>query len=266
MPELPDVEVFRQYLDATSLHQEIGEAEVRDRRLLEDVTADALEAALEGSSLEETRRHGKHLFVRPSGGRWLRLHFGMTGELEYRKASSSRPPEHTALMLRFENGYRLAYVNMRRLGHIGLVEEPDAFIREKGLGPDALDPELGPDGFRELLQGRRGTIKGALMDQSLLAGVGNVYADEALFRARIHPASTVSELDAGALGRLHGALLGVLRSAIRARVEADRFPDSFLLPDREDGAPCPHCGSPLEKIAVSGRPTYLCPEEQARPA
>lgn len=259
MPELPDVEVFRERLESTSLNREIRTVSVDADRVLKDVSERTLRSRLKGGALTSTRRHGKHLFARIRGDGWLRLHFGMTGEL-VPYGEGDEPPGHVRLRLDFAGGDRLAYRNVRKLGEIGLVEDPDGFVEEKGLGPDALD--LDREGFRRRLDGRRGAIKSTLMNQEVVAGIGNVYADEILFRARIHPETPIGELDDGALRRLHRAVGDVLQAAIDARVTD--FPRSFLLPDREEGAPCPRCGTPLEKIRVSGRPTYFCPEDQGK--
>jgi formamidopyrimidine-DNA glycosylase len=213
--------------------------------------------------LESTRRHGKHLFVRVSGDGWLRLHFGMTGEVRYFKDHGDAP-EHTRLRLDFGGGYTLAYRNTRKLGEIGLVDDPDEFVREQGLGPDALSDDLGLRRFRELLENRRGTLKGTLMNQEVLAGIGNVYADEILFRAGLHPEARADRLRDDSVKKVHRSMRAVLKAAIDARVEAERFPRSFLLPDREEGAPCPRCGRGLRKTEVSGRATYYCPRDQRR--
>lgn len=260
MPELPDVQVFREHLDATALHRTVATTRVRDESLLDGVSAAALARRLKGRELTETRRHGKHLFVRAGDDGWLRLHFGMTGELQFSEPGGE--PDHTALLLEFADGGRLAYVNVRRLGEIGWADDDDAFVAERNLGPDALADGFGPAAFREALAGKTGTVKGALMDQSSIAGVGNVYADETLFQAGIHPETPVDQLDDDALGDLHRTLVRVLERAIDARVE--EFPDDFLVPRREEGAECPKCGGEIVRASVAGRPTYWCADHQAR--
>jgi formamidopyrimidine-DNA glycosylase len=187
MPELPDVQVFREYLDATALHQRIDDVTVSGAgELLHDVSARTLRDRLKGRSLAGTRRRGKHLFAKLSGNGWLRLHFGMTGELAYFKRRREAP-DHVRLRLDFANGYHLAYRNVRKLGEIGLVDDVVEFVEAEGLGPDALDPELDLGAFREALGKRRGSVKGALMNQEVVAGIGNVYADEILLAAGGRP-------------------------------------------------------------------------------
>lgn len=259
MPELPDVEVFRRYLDATSLHKRIARVRVRDEELLRGVSKRTLQRRLNGAFLRGTRRHGKYLLVDLEPGDWLALHFGMTGFLRYFRDPESEPA-HVRLRLDFDNGYRLAYDCQRKLGEIRLVADPETFAEEKELGADVL--ELDREGFLERLEGRRGMIKTALMDQSLLAGVGNVYSDEALFQTEIHPETAVADLDGKTLGHLHRTLHRVLEKAIREKVE--RFPDSWLLPHREPGAGCPRCGGTIRRIEVAGRGCYICPDHQER--
>lgn len=262
MPELPDVQVFKEYLDATSLHQRVGHVYVSADGLLEDVSASTLRRHLEGRELESTRRHGKHLFVDADGGGWLRLHFGMTGRPGYWKDGSTEgdDPEHTRLRLDFRGGGHLAYVNVRKLGQIGLVEDPDAWIQEEGLGPDALDPALDADALAGILEGRSGAIKSTLMNQSYLAGIGNIYADEILFQAGVHPETPAGELDRDQVEELLRQMRRVLKAAVDARVED--FPDWFLLPHRDGDHRCPKCGDELEKTQVSGRTTWFCPRRQ----
>lgn len=258
MPELPDVETFKRYVDATALHQPIETVEVDAARELNGMAPVTLARRLSGQSLERTHRHGKHLFVHVSGDGWLRLHFGMTGRLRYFRDDDKRP-DHTRLLLRFDNGYQLAYDCQRRLGSIGLVDDPDAFINDNELGPDALDPALDESGFCKLMADRRGTVKPALMDQAFIAGLGNVYVDEILFRARLHPRAEPRKLDAKTCGRLYRAMHDILDEAIACQADPDRLPGSWLLHHKSPGETCPRCGEPLDKITVSGRSTWFCP-------
>jgi len=165
------------------------------------------------------------------------------------------------LALHFANGYRLAFVSQRRLGRVALADSPEAYARQAGLGPDALT-EIDVPTFHRRFEGRRGSLKSALMNQRILAGVGNIYADEILFQAGLHPKTAVSDLAYHELARTCGALRRVLSAAIEARATPADMPRGFLLPRREQGAPCPRCGTPIERIRVSGRSTYLCPECQ----
>ncbi len=261
MPELPDVEVFKRYLDATSLHREIAHAMVRQSRVLRCAPS-TLRRNLEGERLTGTRRHGKHLFAAISNGRWLELHFGMTGHLKaFQK--QEREPAHVQLRLDFTDGWHLAYVNTRLLGRLDVVHDPQAVILELGLGPDALDLDLGE--FRELFEGRRGMVKPTLMNQDVLAGLGNVWTDEILFQARLHPETEIPDLGDDDVKRLFATMRRVLREGVEHGVDPEELPDGYLLVRREEGADCPRgCGGSVERITVSGRAGYYCPRCQPR--
>lgn len=262
MPELPDVETFKRYLDATSLHTPIEGVDV-ESDILGEVSRRRLGGALRGHPLVKTRRHGKWLFAHVDDGPWLALHFGMTGWLSYAKGPApDEEDDHVQLLLTFDDGYHLAYHCIRKLGTVDLVDEPDAFVRDEGLGPDAL--ALDADAFGDVL-GTRGGVKTALMRQETLAGIGNIYADEILFQARIHPRVALGDLDADDRRRLHRVLRRVLRRAIERGADPDRLPSSWLLPHREEGASCPRCGGRVDHIEVGGRSTYLCPRCQPQP-
>lgn len=263
MPELPDVQVFKEYLDATSLHQTIDRVEIGRRDILGGVSPRSLQRRLKRQALESSRRHGKYLFAKSSGGGWLVLHFGMTGYLDY--STTENPPEHTRVLLRFENGARLAYTCMRMLGSVDWAEDPDVFVEKKGLGIDADSDELDIARFREVLSSKRGSIKSALMDQETIAGLGNVYTDEILFQARVHPKAIAADLDENMLKEIHRQLHRVLATSVRARAQPERMPKSFLVPRRgQDDARCPRCNASLDTAKVSGRTTYLCPRCQRR--
>src|SRR5213592_1047807 len=213
MPELPDVEIFKRYLDATSLHQRIIGVDVRSAYVLKSVSARELARRLKGRCFKSSRRHGKHLFVRADGDLWLRLHFGMTGSLHYFKHEEDAP-KHARVLFVFANAHRLAFEDQRKFGEIGLVKDVDEFLKKRGLGPDALDISLSQ--FQEIFVNHRGAVKAILLNQKLIAGIGNIYADEILFRARIHPATHVSALEEKTVAKLFRATRDILKKAIEA--------------------------------------------------
>ncbi|MBD3274123.1 MAG: DNA-(apurinic or apyrimidinic site) lyase, partial [Candidatus Marinimicrobia bacterium] len=184
MPELPDVEVFRQYLDSTALYQKVSGVEIRKERLLEDISPGDFKKAVEGSEFSASHRHGKHLFAQLNSGSAVVLHFGMTGKLKYYKEPADEP-DHARVVFHFDNGYQLGYDNMRMLGKVALTEDIDDYIARQDLGPDAGRIRI--EEFKDLLASKRGMIKSAFMDQSLMAGMGNIFSDETLFQAGIHP-------------------------------------------------------------------------------
>lgn len=261
MPELPDVEVFKQYLDATSLHQRIEEAEVRTSKILEGSTAQAVSKRLRGRRFESSRRHGKNLFARMDDGNWLLFHFGMSGRLVYFKDMEKDPP-YDRLLITFSNGRHLAYDSQRMLGEVGLVEDVDEYVKGKGLGPDVLDDRFDFARFQKAIGGRSARIKSALMDQQGLAGIGNVYSDEILFQAGIHPKTKAGELDEKTLKRLFNRMKTVLETTIRHRADPSEFPRTYITPHRKKDGKCPKCGAGLEREKVAGRTAYYCPRCQ----
>ena len=262
MPELPDVEGFKKYLDSTGLHQKIDGAVISDERIVKEVSPQTLRTHLEGSEMSRSYRHGKYLFAALSGGGDLVLHFGMTGFLRY-AGDPSQQPEHTRLALRFTSGAQLSSVNVRRLGEISYTGDRAAFIEEHELGPDALDEDLDRETFIEAYASHRGSIKGALMNQSIVAGIGNVYSDEILFQAGIDPRSKVNGLDDETLGDMYGVMRRVLRTAADHGGNPGDLPDGWLLPVVQSGGEtCPGCKGKIEKAKVSGRSAHYCPECQ----
>ncbi len=260
MPELPDVEAFKKYMDATALHQQIKGVRVAEERVLRDISAGKLRKGLKGHELDHTKRYGKHLLANLGGEKWLVLHFGMTGYLEYFKDEDSRP-QHARVLLDFTNGYHLAYVCQRLFGEVGLFSgDLDMFIESEELGVDAGEIEW--DGFQEIMRSRRGSIKSALMNQSIIAGLGNVYTDEILFQTRIHPKTEVSDLDEKQIRSLFETMKEVLDTAVDRWGDPGKLPDSYLLPHREKGGTCPRGHGELQTIKVNSRTTYYCPECQ----
>ena len=150
----------------------------------------------------------------------------------------------------------------RKLGSVGLVKSISDYIRLKKLGSDALN--IGALDFEKLLERRRGSIKPVLMDQQVIAGVGNVYADELLFQARIHPKTPVESLARTTLRQIHRTMQSVLKKAVNCEADIERFPRSWLLPHRRRGRKCPRCDTTWEFMKVGGRTTCFCPRCQRR--
>lgn len=264
MPELPDVENYRRYLAHHALGQPIAHVAVKDKRVTRGTPSGRFARALVGHTLSRTLRHGKHLLVK-SGDGWLTLHFGMTGHLDY---SDGKAPKFDRFQLDFRNGHHLAFVDGRRLGRIGYSGSTKDFIEDHVLGPDALDRKLTAKAFVERFTDRRGGIKAALLDQSIVAGIGNLYADELLFQAKVHPLTPVSGLTPAKLRSLHKMMRQILHTAIRSGAGSpslyERLPKSYLIPKRNSGAECPRCHGKVKRIAAAGRSTYFCPACQKR--
>lgn len=258
MPELPEVETFRRYIERTSLERPIAKVEVKNLLIIRPMEAEAFVATVEGSKFLSTFRHGKQLFLEMGRGGWLTWHFGMTGEPVYFDGMYDEP-RYDRLLFTFERGH-LAFEDPRMLGRIGLTPSPEVFITERRLGPDALT--VSRREFVQIMGRSRGPIKMVMMDQHKLAGVGNLYSDEALFQSRIDPRTPASSLGTGRLESLHGNVRKVLFRSVRVGGDLSRLPRSYLLRHRAKGESCPSCGGEVASIALGGRTSYLCPRCQ----
>lgn len=265
MPELPDVEIFRRYFDSTALHQKIIDIEfdTAAERILEDISLEQLKNELIDHQFEETRRHGKYFFVRLDNQNWLMLHFGMTGYFQYYKNEEEKP-SHARLIVDFANDYHLAFSNTRKLGKVNVMDHYETYISEKGLGPDVMSDDFDFESFKDVLAGRRGMIKSALMNQEIMAGIGNIYSDEILFQAKIHPKTSVNNLTEKDLNQMFDATKEVMKTAIDKKVDTRQFPNSYIIPHRDEGEPCPNCHGEVKNIKVSGRSGYYCPNCQEK--
>ncbi len=265
MPELPDVEGFKRALAKNALGKTIAEIVVSDARILGKLPARTFASRLRGARLVEVRRHGKHLMVKLDQGGWLTLHFGMTGALQFQKQSGSEPP-FTRVRLDFDGGGSLAYTNKRMIGRVGLAGDAADFIATEKLGPDALDRRLDFDAFKTAVLGRKRDVKSVLMDQEVIAGIGNIYSDEILFQARINPAARIDQLAPGALKQLFAKMREVLKTAVSRGAGSEQFferlPKGFLLPQRNNAGRCPRCRATLKIFKVGGRTAYCCPKCQ----
>jgi formamidopyrimidine-DNA glycosylase len=259
VPELPDVEVYRKYVNATALHKYIESTRVESAGILSGISTRGLGRALRHKSFESTCRHGKYLFIALSENGWLVMHFGMTGELKYFR-DLQETPDYTRLLINFENGFHLAYIAPRKLGRITLTESPAAFMAQQKLGRDALD--ISETDFIELASKQRGNVKSWLMNQNIIAGIGNIYSDEILFQAGIRPGHPVKDLGEVAIRKLYKTMRSALQTAIRARANPERMPAGFLLPHRKQDGHCPRCRTHLVHIKVAGRSAWYCPRCQ----
>lgn len=261
MPELPDVEVLKKYMDSTSLHHHIKNIEVEDERVLHDNSVRRFINETVGRMFEKTSRHGKYLFIGLNNEHLIYFHFGMTGDLKYYK-QEDKQPEYGRVFFRFSNDYTLAYISKRLLGEVGRLESVPGFIEERDLGMDALDISL--EDFRDVIRGRRGAVKSFLMNQKRLAGIGNIYADEILFQAHIHPETDVRRLSPEKVKKLFQKMKTVLKKTIESGADPERFPKSYIIPHRTKDGKCPRCRGKIKKIKVNGRSAYYCPECQSK--
>ncbi len=258
VPELPDVETFQEVLEGTSLRQELIDVKVLNRRVLDGLSPARLRRTLVGREFRSTRRHGKYLFAEAGEAHWLVLHFGMTGHLDYGELGEPRP--HDRVVFVFAGHRRLAYVCPRLFGRIILAGSVEEFVSERNLGPDAM--HIGGEEFVSLVRRSKATVKSRLMDQSCIAGVGNLYSDETLFQSCIHPAFSCHRLTTEQARRLYRDMRKVLRMAIRRKADPWALPASYLLPHRKPDGRCPTCAAELKRETVAGRTTYWCPKCQ----
>jgi formamidopyrimidine-DNA glycosylase len=275
MPELPEVETVRRGLEPLLRGRSIEEADVRDGRLTAPEDPAAVAAELLGERFAGVGRRGKYLLFELESGRTLVVHLRMTGWFHHRRGAEDEPT-HVRAVLGLDDEASLVYADQRRFGTWRLIAPGDleAYLRPRA-GPEPLSEEWTPRRFRHDLAGRRASVKALLLHQGIVAGVGNIYADEALWQARIHPLRPGGELTAAEVRRLHAAVVETLERGIAyqgASIRNYRGPDGaagamqerFNAYDR-DGEPCPRCGTPIEKIRVAQRGTHLCPRCTRRP-
>lgn len=258
MPELPEVEAYRRFFAEHATGRTVRAVDVLDPDIVRNAAPEAVGRLLTDHRFEEPGRHGKWL-VCPAAGPTLLFHFGMTGDLVWSGDEPDRH-RHDRLVLVFDEG-ELRYRNMRRLGGVWLARDHDELKVVLGsLGPDALAVEQ--DEFLGSLSRRRGGVKALLMNQRLVAGIGNLVADEILWQARIHPRRRVEDLDANDRARLFRTMRRVLGAAVE---DFDYLETRRGWLSRVRGRPggrCPRCRSELSRIVVAGRTTYFCPSCQ----
>ena len=274
MPELPEVETIRRQLAPQLEGRTIVEAQILDPRWTRPDPPAAVEHELRGAAVERIGRAGKYLIWSLSGERFLLQHLRMTGTLLYDPGVS---PPHTHVLLELDDGHRLVYVDPRRFGTGHLVHGEvarDEYLTSR-IGIEPLTPEFTAAHLRELARGRTAPVKPFVLDQRRIAGVGNIYADEALFRAGIHPLRPAGRLTGADWERVREGIEEALSAGIEAKgasiddfrhVDGARgsFQDLFLV-HRRAGEPCPRCGHTIRKIVVGGRGTYVCEHCQPKP-
>ena len=275
MPELPEVETVRARLAPLLEGRRLDRVEIHDGRLTRPFDPVEVAAELQGERVAALERRGKYLIVRFESGRCLLVHLRMTGSLRHAPGGSLPDDPHRRAVVRLDDGSDVAYRDVRRFGTWLLVEpgELDDYIAAR-LGEEPLGPAFTARSLGRRLAGRTAPVKAAILDQRNLAGVGNIYADEALWRARIHPLRPAGELDEAELRALHRGIRRALEAGIArqgATLRDYAQPDGsrggmqheFKAYGRE-GEPCDRCGTPIEKTRAGGRGTWYCPSCQVR--
>jgi len=265
----------RRQLEPVLVGRRFERVVIDDPRLVRPFEPVAVAAELEGERVVELDRRGKYLIFRFESGRALLVHLRMTGSFRHRRNGAGEDDPHRRAVVRLDDGSDVTYRDVRRFGTWLLVEpdELEPYLADR-LGEEPLLTGFTPARLARRLAGRRAPIKAALLDQRTLAGLGNIYVDEALWRARIHPKRPARDLDANDVRRLHGAIRRVLQTAIERRGSTLRdystprgrrgsMQRAFKVYGREN-EPCDRCGTPIEKTRAGGRGTWYCPYCQPR--
>lgn len=269
MPELPEVETYVRELRPQLLGKRVVGGEVHWPRIIAMPEPDLFLERIRGRRFDRFGRRGKYMLLGVDSGETLIIHLRMTGEVRVQPAAVE-PDKHTHLLLALDSGERLHYRDPRKFGRIWLVGDPADVLRK--LGPEPLEDGFAPDDLGRGLAGRTASIKALLLDQSILAGVGNIYADEALFLARIDPRRLGGELSREQVAALHEAVRRVLQSSIEGRGSSLQ---NYAPPSGEKGSfqeehrvfrrtdqPCTVCGTPIQRIVLAQRSTHFCPNCQ----
>jgi formamidopyrimidine-DNA glycosylase len=289
MPELPEVETVCRQLDPELTGRRIEELEVLDSRWCRPTPPAKLESAVQGATIEGLGRRGKYLLLALDGARTLVMHLRMTGNLVLVEGESKLDPSrgrrlyeaerstserHLRARFSLDDGREVWFTDPRRFGEAFLIDDAGLDQRFSKLGVEPLSAEFTPGALGEMAANRTVPLKSFLLDQSGVAGVGNIYADEALFRARLHPLSPAGSMKPEHLVDLRDAVVAALEAGIDGggasiddyrdgRGEKGTMQDEFLVHTRE-GEPCPRCDGTIVRIVVSGRSTYYCPSCQVR--
>ena len=259
MPELPEVEHAARVLRAAIAGRRIVGVRVLHPALRRTLPPSA-QRRLAGHVVRDVVRRGKHQVLHLDNGSALVAHFRMTGDWVVGRATDARE-RYARAELDLDDGARVTLSDARALATLTLAEDPADVLPV--LGPEPDDPSLTPASLAAALSHRRGAIKPALLDQRVIAGVGNIYAAEALWRARIDPRTPARSLGTARLRRLIGAIRTVLRRAPAGRYQTDVAASRWHVYDRE-GLACHRCGGTVKRIVQSGRSTYFCPSCQTR--
>jgi formamidopyrimidine-DNA glycosylase len=253
MPELPEVHTFQQYFNRHAQGRRIREVVVRDAKILRNLSAETFAERLGGRTVTGSYRRGKYLFAHLDNGQHLQLHFGMTGDLAA-YAAPDEHPRHERWHWRFDDGGYLGYDCARKFSRICWVENLDQWIADLKLGPDAL--EISEALFVEKMARRRTTLKAFLLDQSQLAGVGNLYADEVCFQTRIHPGSTTTAIPNADKMLIFKTLRQILLDACERGAYYRDYPENWFWQWRVEGATGPDGQGRIERGVYAGRTTY----------
>lgn len=273
MPELPEVETIRRVLEPQIIKQTILRVEARHPQVIAGIPPETFCAGVRKRRITGTGRRGKFLTLLLDNGGRIVLHLRMTGCLLVEPAGCE-PEKYTHLIFHLENGTELRFSDMRRFGRFWLIRagEEDTVSGIHKLGYEPFDARLTPDYLQKMLGGRKKTVKQCLLDQSIIAGIGNIYSDEILFRAHIHPARKACSLTDAELA----CLAALIPQTLSYYIEKNAIsPEDYLASKGQDyrntpylsvyghsGEPCPACGAVLKRVVIGGRSSVCCPQCQ----
>lgn len=276
MPELPEVETVRASLEPALVGRRFERVEITDPRLTRPLDPHEVSAELNGEVVQSVERRGKYLVLRFRSGRVLLIHLRMTGTLGHHRNGGLEEDPHRRAVVKLDDGSDVTYRDVRRFGTWLLLEpgEETAYLTKR-LGEEPLGERFTTDVLAARLAGRRTPVKAAILDQRSAAGMGNIYADEALWRARIHPLTPAGQLERPEIRRLQRAIRDALRAGIARQGTTLRdyrtptgargsMQEALRVYGRED-EPCFRCGTAVAKTRVAGRGTYYCPTCQQAP-
>jgi len=267
LPELPEVETIKRELSSNIVGRRLINVTILDSKPIKRPSVEEFPRKLMGQTITGLERRGKYLIFRLSRDKALVIHLKMTGSLLLNPKQTDR---YTRVIFHLDDGSQLVFNDRRRLGAIWLVENELSAIHK--LGPEPLGPSFTAETLAQRLHKRQAPIKAVLLDQGFIAGIGNMYADEALFAAKINPMRQANSLSSGEITRLHQAIIDVLKSAISSKGASI---DTYIRPTGQlgtahnnfrvahrGGQPCPVCGTHIQRIAIRNRGSYFCPKCQ----
>lgn len=260
VPELPEVNTFQIYFDQHALKRKIKKVEVADDKIIRNVSGRVFAKRLKGKTFVDSYRRGKYLFAQLDHGHHILLHFGMTGDLLAYRQKKDRP-RHERFAFVFENGERLGFDCPRKFARILYLDDLEEYLEETRLGEDAM--RISESDFLAKMKGRKTSIKGFLLNQKILAGVGNLYADEICYQCKIHPGSSVSALPLRKKKQIYSKMNTILEFAIAQKAHYKAYPKNWFWEWRREGAIGPK-GNPVLRDTIAGRSTYFVEHYQKK--
>ncbi|HHF98091.1 MAG TPA: DNA-formamidopyrimidine glycosylase [Candidatus Aerophobetes bacterium] len=269
MPELPEVETIRQDMINRVKGKRIVKVEVRNEKNIRFPSPQEFKKRIEGRIIEDIKRRGKYLLVALDSGDFLVFHLKLTGRLLF-FSEKEKEPDYVRIVFFFEDKTRLFFADIRGFADVHLLtrEEMESLPAIKEMGPEPLSPDFTLDEFKKRIKSKKGRIKPLLMDQKVIAGIGNIYSQESLYRAKVHPEKNASKLTDKEIEAIYKSLLEVLEEAIKYRGSSV---DAYLDLEGKEGGYVPHlkvygregerclrCGAPIKKKKIGGRGTYFC--------